>query len=130
MKKVFVLGLVVIILSTSSYFDISEQEFKALEQKGLLRNLGIGVYGSNVVDKKETALKIAEAVARELYGDKINSYLPFDADEKLYFPQEWRVRSARSKIVCYNGLFGPNIGGPEVHIRKYDGAVTFITFWR
>lgn len=52
-KKLFVLGLVVIILSTSSYFDISEQEFKALEEKGLLRNLGIGVYGSNVVDKRK-----------------------------------------------------------------------------
>ena len=130
MKKLFVFALIVVSLCTSSYFDISEQEFNLLEEKGLLRNLGIGVYGNNVVDKKETALKIAEAVTRELYGNKVKAYLPFDADEDLNFPQEWRVRSAKSKIVCHNGLFGPNIGGPEVHIRKYDGAVTFITFWR
>lgn len=130
MKKILVFGVVLALLCTSSYFSLPIEEIEALEEEGILRDYRLGIYVSNVASEKETAIKIAEAVARDLFKDKIDKYLPFDADEDLNFPQEWRVRSARSKIVCYNGLCGPNIGGPEVHIRKYDGAVTFVTFWR
>lgn len=125
MKKIFVLGVAVILLFTSSYFPLSIDEIENLDAKGILRDFRLGVYGSNVVTEKETAIKIAEAVARDLYGDRVGQHLPFTVEELPNDPPEWKVEGTAKKYGNFR-----IVGGPEVHIRKYDGAVTFITFWR
>lgn len=125
MKKILIFVICLMLLCTSSYFSLPVDEIASLEEKGILRDFGFGVYDSNVVTQKETAIKIAEAVARDLYGDRVSQHLPFTVEELPNDPPEWKVEGTARKYGNFR-----IVGGPEVHIRKYDGAVTFITFWR
>lgn len=124
--KRFLMFLIIILISSVAFATLlSVDEIQELDEKGILRKFGISC--ENVVSKKETAIKIAEAVAHEVYGDKIKPFLPFDANEDEHDSSLWIVKGPEYKPFKN----APYVQvGPIIKVRKYDGAITLITFSR
>ena len=108
MKKMIKFGIVCLLVLIFAFirFDIYYLVF----QRGYFPLNGF-------VQKEETAIRIAEAVWLEIYGDSIYTKIPFVAKYNV-IAGYWEVEGTLAENM---------VGGvPYAHIRKKDGKVLYV----
>ena len=83
-------------------------------------------YETGIITKKETAIAIGVAVAREIYGDeRVDRFLPYDATEEEYEGNKVWLVKGKPDVYAVGGY---QVDGPIIRVRKNDGTILTAMF--
>lgn len=125
MKRVVLLFLISNVILCSVFADLTFDERQAIRDRGYW--YPDNYYEDGILQNKDLAVKIGEAVAREVYGDETtNRFLPYDATEEEQNGE--KVWCVKGKPVKYVKNFAYQVYGPIITIRKFDGAILTVRY--